>query len=282
MTTTLDRIMIIRRGLEVNPIRAAILAIGREILRGRVQDTNSWVLTRRLAGIGIEVVRIASCDDDLDAIVREIRRSLEDGARLVLTTGGLGPTGDDLTLQALAAATNRSMVQHPEARRLVAERYAQLHAVGAVADSVLTPTREKMAWLPQGARPLPNAIGAAPGVWLEAGDASYIALPGVPAEMVEILEEEVLPLLAPRIPTAVFVERRIVTKARDESAVAPLLRELGRELPEVFFKSHPTRFGPDVRMEIFASTWATDPETAEARLARALASLRKALGEVTA
>jgi molybdopterin-biosynthesis enzyme MoeA-like protein len=100
--------------------------------------------------------------------------------------------------------------------------------------------------------------------------------------MVEILEKEVLPLLAARIPTTVYAERRIVTRARDESAVAPLLRELSRELPEVFFKSHPTRFGPDVRMEIFVSTWATDPQTAGARLARALASLRKALGEAAA
>ena len=98
-----------------------ILAIGREILRGRVQDTNSWTLARRLTGLGHEVVRIAACDDDLVAIVREVRRAAEDGATLVVTTGGLGPTDDDRTLQALADATDCPLALHPEARDLVAD-----------------------------------------------------------------------------------------------------------------------------------------------------------------
>ena len=257
-----------------------ILAIGREILRGRVQDTNSGTLARRLTGLGHAVIRITSCDDDLVAIVRELRRAAEDGAALVVTTGGLGPTDDDLTLQALAEATGCPLALHPGARDLVAAQYAAFARNGAVADGRMTAPREKMAWLPEGATPLPNPVGVAPGVWLEAARVNYVALPGVPAEMRAILEQAVLPILAARVPGTGYVERRIVTQARDESVVAPVLRRIGLELPEVYLKSHPTRFGSDVRMEVFASTWASDPGEADRRLARALSLLREALGEV--
>jgi hypothetical protein len=77
----------------------------------------------------------------------------------------------------------------------------------------------------------------------------------------------------------VYVERRITTQARDESEVAPVLRRIGRDLPEVFLKSHPTHFGSDVRMQVFASTWAADRIVAEDRLSRALLLVRETLGE---
>ena len=260
-------------------ISAIILAVGREILRGRIQDSNSWTLTRRLTGLGYDIMRIVACDDDLGAIAREIHRALEDGAALIITTGGLGPTDDDLTLRALAEATGRPLALDEEARRLVASRYAALHRAGAVEDPGMTPTREKMARIPQRARPLPNPVGAAPGVWLEEGGTSFVALPGVPAEMVAILEASVLPALASRAGRAAYAERRITTQARDESEVAAVLRRIARDLPAVFLKSHPTHFGPDVRMQVFASTWAPDPIVAEERLTRALARIHEALGE---
>ncbi len=263
-------------------VRAIILAVGREILRGRIQDSNSWTLARRLTGLGYEVMRIIACDDDLAAITREIRRAVEDGTSLIITTGGLGPTDDDLTLQALAEATGRSLALDDEARRLVASRYAALHRAGAVEDAGMTPAREKMARIPRGASALPNPVGAAPAVWLEDGETILVALPGVHAEMVAILEKSVLPALASRAGGAVYVERRITTRARDESEVGPVLRRITRDLPEVFLKSHPTHFGPDVRMRVFASTWAADRTIAEDRLARALALLREALGEAPA
>ena len=263
-------------------VRALILAVGREILRGRIQDSNSWALARRLTALGCEVIRLVACDDDLAVIGREIHRATEDGVGLIITTGGLGPTDDDLTLRALAEATGRPLVLDDEARRLVASRYAALHQSGAVTESGMTAAREKMARLPRGARPLPNPVGAAPAVWLEEGNTIVVSLPGVPAEMIAILEQSVLPALAGRTGGAVYAERRITTLARDESEVAPLLRRINRDLPEVFLKSHPTHFGSDVRMQIFASTWAPDRIVAEDRLTRALALCCEALGEAPA
>jgi molybdenum cofactor synthesis domain-containing protein len=261
---------------------AVIIAIGREILRGRVHDSNSWTLARRLTGLGVRLLRIAACDDDLAAIVREVHRAREDGATLIVTTGGLGPTDDDLTLAALAEATGCVLAPDEEARRLVAARYAELHRTGAVDDPGMTLPREKMARLPRGARVLPNPVGAAPAAWLEVGRTTIVALPGVPAEMAAILEASVLPALASRAPGAVYLERAIKTQARDESQVAPVLGRIAQELPDVFLKSHPTRFGSDVRMEVFASTWAGNRRVAEERLARALTLVREALGEAPA
>lgn len=146
----------------------------------------------------------------------------------------------------------------------------------------MTPTREKMARIPQGARALPNPIGAAPAVWLEVGARIFVALPGVPAEMVAILEASVLPALAAHAPGMVYLERVIRTQARDESQVAPILRGIAQEVPEVFLKSHATRFGADVRMEICASTWVGRRTIGEEWLARALALVREALGEAPA
>jgi molybdopterin-biosynthesis enzyme MoeA-like protein len=148
-----------------------------------------------------------------------------------------------------------------------------------VDDAALTPPREKMARIPQGSTPLPNPVGAAPGVWLEIGASVHIALPGVPPEMIAILEASVLPMLASKTGGTAYLERRITTLARDESLLAPVLRQILRELPEVFLKSHATHFGPDVRMEVFASTWAADRTTGEARLDQAIGRIRDRLGE---
>jgi molybdenum cofactor synthesis domain-containing protein len=258
---------------------AVILSVGREILRGRVHDSNSWMLARRLTSLGVRLLRLVACDDDPSDIAREVRRAREDGATLIVTTGGLGPTDDDLTLAALAEATGRPLVLDEEARRLVAGRYAGLHQAGAVDEAGMTPAREKMARIPQGSRALPNPVGAAPAVWLEVGRMTLVALPGVPAETAAILEASVLPALAARTPGTVYLERAVTTQARDESQVAPILRRIAQELPDVFLKSHATRFGTDVRMEVFASTWAGGQSIAEERLARALALVREALGE---
>jgi molybdenum cofactor synthesis domain-containing protein len=260
-------------------VRAVILSVGREILRGRVQDTNSWTIARRLTGLGVQVVRITACDDDLEAIARECSLAAEDGASLIITTGGLGPTDDDLTLAALAQVSGRPLALDPAARRMVAERYAALARSGAVDDAALSPPREKMARIPQGSTPLPNPVGAAPGIWLAIGPSVHIALPGVPPEMIAILEGSVLPMLASKSGGAAYLERRITTLARDESLLAPVLRQILRELPEVFLKSHATHFGPEVRMEVFASIWTADRTAGQALLDKAVEQVRREVGE---
>src|SRR5207249_1171806 len=128
-------------------------AVGRELLTGRTVDTNSAWIAARLTDLGACVTRTVVVDDDPAAIAREIASARARRAAVVVTTGGLGPTLDDRTLVGVAAALGRNLTEHPAAAAFVARRYAELAAAGAVPDGALTPPRQKMACLPEGAEP---------------------------------------------------------------------------------------------------------------------------------
>ena len=152
------------------PVVVEIVAVGNELLLGDVLDTNSQWLCRRFTGLGARVQRVTMVGDDEAIIAGVVRGALERGARLVVTTGGLGPTEDDLTLRAVAAALGRPLVEHPGAREMVARTYAELARRGHVASAEMTPARLKMARLPEGAEPLANGVGAAPGALVRLAD----------------------------------------------------------------------------------------------------------------
>ena len=146
--------------------RVELIAVGREILRGRVLDTNSNWLAKELTGMGGEVGRICVVDDVPQEIVREFHAARQHGASVILTTGGLGPTFDDRTLESIAQAVGLPLIRHEAAYAFIAEIYRRLHAEGAVAHQAMVPSRAKMALLPQGAEMLPNPTGSAPGMLL--------------------------------------------------------------------------------------------------------------------
>lgn len=256
-------------------LKTAILAIGRELLTGRVRDANASWLARRVTSLGGQVTRIAIVDDDPEQIARELHRLIQDGAKMILTTGGLGPTADDRTLEGIALALKRPLSPHPGALSLVKDRYQALAARGLVQDATLDEARRKMAYLPEGSRALPNPVGAAPGVLIEA-EATIIALPGVPAEMEAIFETSVLGLLRAFIPDATYLERVFVTGVGDESKLAPILQEVMRQVPQVYLKSRATHFGPDVKLEVILSASGQQGEV-EAILERAEDELRRRL-----
>src|SRR5919109_878524 len=143
--------------------RVEIIAVGREILRGRVLDTNSNWLAKELTSLGGEVSRMCVVDDVPQEIARELHTAIRHGAGLVCTTGGLGPTFDDRTLESIAQPVDLPLVRHEAAYAFVAETYRRLHAEGAIAQQAMVPSREKMALLPQGAEMLRNPTGSAPG-----------------------------------------------------------------------------------------------------------------------
>jgi len=262
-------------------LKVAIIAVGRELLTGRVRDANASWLARRVTGLGGQVQRMAIVDDDPAQIARELQRSLEDGASVVLTTGGLGPTADDRTLQGIALAFGRALVLHQGALQMVKERYEALAAGGAVQQADLTESRKKMAILPEGAIPLPNPVGAAPAVLFKVQGMTIIALPGVPAELVAIFEASALHLLLKMTPETVYQERVLVTPVGDESLLAPLLEEVMRRIPQVYLKSRATHFGPQVKLEVVLSASARTKEEAEAVLQAAEAALEQAIGART-
>lgn len=232
---------------------AEIISIGNELLLGDVLDTNSHWLCRQLTGLGARVQRVTMVRDDPAAIGEVVLGALARAPDLLLTCGGLGPTADDLTLSAIAAALHRPLILHPEAEAMVRATYTSLAARGLVQEATLTEARRKMAYLPQGAEPLHNPIGAAPGVLLQWGSTTLICLPGVPEEMKGIFTTSLTPLLGKSLGRAVFVERALTVNCGDESALAPMVDQTARHHPTVYVKSRAQPYGEGVRLLITLS-----------------------------
>ncbi len=262
-----------------SPPTAEIFAIGNELLLGEVVDTNTSWLCRLLTGLGGRVRRAALLPDDVEVIRAELEGALRRKPDLVFTTGGLGPTEDDRTLMAVALATGRPLEEHPQALQMVAARYQALAAAGYVASPELTPPRRKMALLPQGAVPLANPIGAAPGVLLPLEQTLLVCLPGVPEEMKAIVQGSLAPYLQARLGKAGFAELRMLVDCGDESRLAPLLEEVQHRWPQVYIKSRARAFGPGVRLRIYLSAAASTPEEARALVEGARRHLEERLAE---
>ena len=168
-------------------MRAVVLSIGRELVSGLRLDTHASAVARALGGVGIEVLRHETLDDDVRAVATAIRRA-GDEADVVVVTGGLGPTLDDTTREALAEAMGVPLEEHP-----VAE--AHLEAWARARGKTLSESNRRQAMLPRGAEALANPIGTAVGIAARVGRARVFCLPGVPAEMCRMLAEEVVPAI---------------------------------------------------------------------------------------
>lgn len=258
--------------------RIALLPIGREVLTGRVQDTNSRFLASRLFEMGLRVIRICVVDDDPMAIGLELRRCRADGATVIVSTGGLGPTPDDLTMRAVAEALGRPLIEDPEALAHVERRYHELHMAGRLLVPGLTLDRRKMAWLPQGARMLPNHVGTAPGAEVRWGRVRVFCLPGVPAEMEPMAEEHLFPAL--RESGGPVVRRlTLVFPVCDESSLAGVIRRLQPEHPGVLMKPEPKGYGMQREMRVHLECEGEMGEVEE-RLRAAADALEAALGSL--
>ncbi len=218
---------------------AWIISVGNELLNGRIVNTNLSWLARRLTIDGYLVRAALTVRDECDDIAWAFRTALERGADLILSTGGLGPTFDDKTSECLSRALGRRHVVNEEALRMVEEKYREKGLP-------LTEHRVKMAMMPEGAEPIPNDVGTAPGILVREGDSLIVVMPGVPAEMKAIFER-VEPLLRDRAPPLHYVSRDLVVRGVPESAAAPLIERVMKEYP-VYVKSHPQ--GHEIRKPI--------------------------------
>lgn len=257
---------------------AEIIAIGNELLIGQTLDTNTNWLCQQITARGGRVTRAVMVRDDLDAIARELhgalRRAqdgaLEHGAAVVITTGGLGPTGDDRTLEALAAALHLPLAENDEALQMVERRYDDLHEHGLVDQPGLNEARRKMGRLPEGGQPIFNPVGGAPAVRLDADGSAIIALPGVPKELKGIWAGPLADTLDELFAGA-YVEEGVVARCPDDSVLAPLLQEVVDRHPAVYIKSHVEAFGEGAsdggRPEIRVTFSATADSHANADLA---------------
>ena len=198
-----------------SPGTAAIIAIGSEMLSHLRQDTNSLWLTERLEDVGITVVRKSIVPDDPEAIGDEITFAAR-AASLIFTTGGLGPTADDVTVPSVARRLGLSLARNEEYLGKMRERFARRGIR-------MSSTNEKQADFIVEAKVLENPRGTAPGFWIERDGVDYVILPGVPLEMREIMEVWVLPVLRERAGRAVARRRILRISGMGESNVEELV-----------------------------------------------------------
>jgi nicotinamide-nucleotide amidase len=247
-------------------MRLELLTIGTELLLGQTVDTNSAEIGRALAEAGIQVVRRTTVSDVPDGIRSATADALErTGA--VLTTGGLGPTADDITKKVVADLFGRPLVYHPEIWDWLVQRFARFGRVPSEKN-------RGQAEVPQGATILANRWGTAPGLWLEGAAGLVIMLPGVPVEMRGLLQHEVIPRLAPRAGGRVVRSRILRTTGVPESALAEAVGEVEGLIAPLSLAYLPSLAGVDLRV----TAWRLTADEAERRLASAVELLRGRAG----
>lgn len=195
---------------------AEIITIGDELLYGTRLDTNSSFLAQQLDAIGIDVAYITTTGDNMDRMIESVNLALR-RAEIVITTGGLGPTDDDITKKAICKVFKRNLIFHEDIledlQKRFAERGLRMPAIN-----------QNQALLPQGARFLANRIGSALGIIIEEQGRFFCSMPGVPVEMKIMTEEELIPLLKTKTGNLITIRHRIRTAGIIESALAEKIR----------------------------------------------------------
>jgi nicotinamide-nucleotide amidase len=230
-------------------MRVAILSIGYELLIGKVVNTNASWLCAELTKRGHTIERITCIGDDEQEISSEVKASLSRRLDALVTTGGLGPTFDDITARSIAKGLDRQCVVNHEALKMVQNKYESLGLP-------LTPERVKMAELPMGSVVLRNPVGTAPGFALTQEKTLIIGFPGVPLEMKEMFRETMdrfFPVAGD------FVEESIFVKDLPESTVAPMVEGVVKKNPFVYIKTHPKNSEGASFLEVHIYTRSSDP-----------------------
>ncbi|TFG34238.1 competence/damage-inducible protein A [Candidatus Thorarchaeota archaeon] len=253
-----------------------IIAIGNEVLDGLVLDTNSNWMELRLVALGLSIKRLVSVRDDLDEIGKALG-FLQEICDVIITTGGLGPTHDDMTLKAIALALDRDIEENIEALEIVERQYKTLYEKGIVQSPEITDARRKMAYVPKGATPLDNQVGGAPGVMIHDGDNTIFCLPGVPSELKFIFEDSILPWISERVKRK-FYEKVVEFGMHDESTFAPSIDIVMKKYPGVYIKSMPKTYGTSKSLRVWISAAGDDREELEQLVLNAIESLEETTG----
>lgn len=212
---------------------AEIIAVGSELLSYNRTDTNSLWLTGKLNDLGVEVRQKAVVNDDRARLAESVRQALQ-RSQFVFLSGGLGPTEDDLTREAVADALGRKLVLSSELTRWLEERFARLNRK-------MAEVNRRQAYLIEGAEPLPNPNGTAAGQWIEAAGKVVVLLPGPPRELYPMAENHVLPRLRAMLPPAYIRTRWLRVAGIGESdldqMIAPVYREYDNPVTTILAKA---------------------------------------------
>ena len=244
---------------------AEIICVGTELLMGSTLNTNATEIAAALAGIGLNLYHSSVVGDNPARLAEAVKLALS-RADIVITTGGLGPTYDDLTKETVAACMGKKLVLHPECLKEIEEYFARAHRE-------MAPTNEKQAWLPEGCTVLRNPNGTAPGCLMETDGKKVAVLPGPPREMHPMLQNELLPRLMQK-------DQRLVSHELHFYGIGE--SELEYKLHDLMAKSKNPTIAPyagtgEVKLRVTASL--PEGEDAEALLQPAIKKILTAAGD---
>ncbi|SDZ73241.1 CinA family nicotinamide mononucleotide deamidase-related protein [Bizionia paragorgiae] len=225
-------------------MQAEIITIGDEILIGQIVDTNSAFIGKILNSIGVSVYQITSIQDDKEHILKALAEA-EANADIIIVTGGLGPTKDDITKHTICTYFNDHLVRN----QAVTENIERLWR-----DYVKQPLQQvnlDQALIPSQAQALMNTVGSAPGMWIEKNNKVFISLPGVPYEMRLLMENEVIPKLKTKYKRPYILHKTVITYGVGESLLAEKISVWESNLPEYIKLAYLPNFGK-VRLRLSA------------------------------
>jgi len=228
-------------------LQAEIITIGDEILIGQIVDTNSAYISRELNKIGIAVYQITSIQDDKQHILKALREA-EENVDIVIITGGLGPTKDDITKHTICEYFDDTLIENEEVLRHIEylfEKYFSKPVSNINRMQALVPSKSKV---------LMNRFGSAPGMWIEKNDKVFISLPGVPYEMKGLINFEVLPRLQDKYKCPYIIHKTILTYGLGESVIAERLDKWEDKLPNYIKLAYLPNLGK-VRLRLSAKSF---------------------------
>lgn len=227
-------------------------------------------MTKRITKFGHKIKRITTIGDDIDIISNTLQDILKRKPEMIITSGGIGPTFDDMTLAGIAKGLGRELELNQHAYKSIKKTYERAVEKGLLKLEGMTKEREKMAYLPQGSTPLPNTVGTAPGVKITEGKIIIFILPGVPAEMKAMFRNVITPILKQK--KGKFIEKGFLFSGIGESQIAAYTNKLEEKYPQLWIKTHP-KIGLSVEVEV--SITAFNVENAEKLIDEALNEIRE-------
>ena len=251
-------------------MKAKIVTIGDEILIGQIIDTNSVFISKQLIRIGFEVKKIVSIGDTKEEILKTLQDS-QDFYDLVILTGGLGPTNDDITKEAFCKFFNDKLVHNQEILNHIENLFKKF------TDNPINELNRAQAFLPSKANLIPNVFGTAAGMSLKKGDTLYISLPGVPFEMKPMLENHIIPNLKKDFKCPYIVTRTLLTYGKGESYIAKKLVDFESHLPSNFKLAYLPNYG---RVRLRLSAVSEDKHELESKMDSLVSKLYSIIGDI--
>lgn len=244
-------------------MKATIITIGDEILIGQIVDTNSGFIAKSLDKIGVEVTEMISISDDKKHILDTFAQ-LQNKVDLVVITGGLGPTKDDITKKTFCEYFDDTLVVNPEVLAHVTELIEGFYK------RPISQLNKDQALVPSTCTVLHNKVGTAPGMWMKKENTVFISLPGVPYEMKYLVEEEIIPKIVREYKRPYIIHKTILTYGQGESLVAERIEDWENNLPDFIKLAYLPNPG---RVRLRLSARGTDKEKLEEALEANIKSL---------